>query len=99
MGLDLFFSFYPQILPLDSYIYDPLVSILFSSNDADSDDGNVVCMCVLEEGAGFTSHNFHLRHFRLLTSKGHYVVLEQKLKLSILVLTIMIFIYLLFSFP
>lgn len=64
-----FFPFFPQILPLDSFFYDPLVSLLFPSNDADSEDGNVVCVCVLEEGAGFMSHNRHLRHFILLNSK------------------------------
>lgn len=64
-----FFPFSPQILPLDSFFYDPLISLLFPSNDAYSEDGNVVCVCVLEEGAGFMSHNRHLRHFIPLNSK------------------------------
>ena len=46
-----FFPFPPKILPLDSFFYDPLVSLLFPSNDADSDDGNV-CVGVCFGGRG-----------------------------------------------
>lgn len=85
MALDLFFfPFSPQILPLDSFFYDPLVSLLFPSNDADSEDGNVVCVCVLEgQDLCHTTAIIGISYFSIQNApKGHYVVLKNKVKLN-----------------